>query len=239
MSHRITLRRGRKAAAATLIAAAAAVALTACEGGKADAGQSPAGSVRTDDRSPAKDSPEAPTSQDGSAKGRGTTDARNASSSGRNGANNGSGNSGSGSPRCTTDTLQAGWGADGGGRPDMHSDAQQTAAVWLKNTGSRTCTLGGFPGVQIKGNDGGTLDLPRSAKKPVTVQLKPGAHASFTMTLLPSVNGDDKKIEPGTVLITPPNEKKNFRLKWPYGGAILDQSGATHPGTYVNPIAVG
>ncbi|KPC59962.1 DUF4232 domain-containing protein [Streptomyces chattanoogensis] len=233
MSHRITLRRGRKAAAATLIAAAAAVALTACEGGKADAGASPAGSVRTDDRSPAKDSPEAPTSQDGSAKGQGTTPAQNISS-GRNGGNN-SGNGG-GSTRCTTDTLQAGWG---GGRPDMHSDAQQTATVRLKNTGSRTCTLGGFPGVQIKGKDGGTLDLPRSAKKPVTLQLKPGAHASFTMALLPSVNGDDKKVEPGTVLITPPNEKKNFTLKWPYGGAILDQSGATHPGTYVNPIAVG
>ncbi|MFI1157375.1 DUF4232 domain-containing protein [Streptomyces sioyaensis] len=138
--------------------------------------------------------------------------------------------------RCTTAGLQAGWGSSGGGVPDMHGAAQQTAAVWLKNTGSSSCTLSGFPGVQIKATDGRSLDLPRSAQKPAPVTLKPGGTASFTLRLLPSVSGGDQKIEPGTVLITPPNEKQHFPLKWPYGGALLDQSGATHPGTYVNPI---
>ncbi|MET7904031.1 hypothetical protein ABZS86_22325 [Streptomyces sp. NPDC005355] len=61
---------------------------------------------------------------------------------------------------------------------------------------------------------------------------------SFTFQLLPSTSADDRKIEPDMVLITPPNEQKNFQLQWPFGGAILDQSGATHPGTFVNPVNV-
>ncbi|MEU9115146.1 DUF4232 domain-containing protein [Streptomyces sp. NPDC048483] len=233
MSHHTTLR--RKATVATLIAAAA-IALTACQDSKDGA---------ADSVSPAASSQEN-ASGSGSASGAGSTGG-GSSDSGKN-ANGGNastaGAQGGGSPasgsgaRCTTDHLKAGWGSDGGGRPDMHSDAQQTAAVWLKNTGSSTCSIGGFPGVQIKGTNGGSFDLTRSAKKPVVVKLKPGERTSFTFQLLPSAGGDGKKIEPGAVAITPPNAKKSFQLQWPYGGAILDQSGATHPGTFVNPVNV-
>ncbi|UKY51599.1 DUF4232 domain-containing protein [Streptomyces inhibens] len=241
MSHHSLLRHGRKAAVATVIAAAA-LSLTACQSGKSDAAGAPSAAASADAGSGSgsgsgssaaqgSDTPAAgPKAGQGSSSNGSGAAARNGSKASHTSAKGGS------AARCTTATLQAGWGSSGGGVPDMHSDAQQTAAVWLKNIGGRSCTISGFPGVQIKGTDGGSLDLPRSSKKPVPVVLKPGGTTSFTIQLLPSVSSEDKKVEPEMVLITPPNEKQHFQLKWPYGGAILDQSGATHPGTFVNPV---
>ncbi|MFD8543403.1 DUF4232 domain-containing protein [Streptomyces sp. NPDC059649] len=245
MSHHTMLRRGRKAAAASVIAVAA-LALTACQGNspKAD----PAGSP-----SPASSagSSAGTGGSSGSGSGSGSSGGQGSGTTSGGGSQtgkNGSGTSGSGgsasqtsskagsSARCTTGSLQAGWGSSGGGVPDMHNDAQQNVTVWLKNTGRSACRISGFPGVQIKANDGGSIDLPRSSKKSTPVTLRPGGTTAFTITFLPSVNSGDRKIKPGTVLVTPPNEKQHFQLKWPYGGALLDQSGATHPGTYVNPV---
>ncbi|GAB7032078.1 DUF4232 domain-containing protein [Streptomyces sp. NPDC021749] len=248
MSHHTMLRRGRKAAAATVIAAAA-LALTACQGNSPTAdpagSPSPVSSAGSGGASGAGGS-SGSGSDAGASGGQGSgTTSGGGSQAGKNGS--GTGGSGGGSAsrnsskagaaaRCTTGGLQAGWGSSGGGVPDMHSDAQQNVTVWLKNTGHSACTISGFPGVQIKANDGRSIDLPRSSKKPAPVTLKPGGTASFTITFLPSVSSEDKRIAPSTVLVTPPNEKQHFQLKWPYGGAVLDQSGATHPGTYVNPV---
>ncbi|MFH8346674.1 DUF4232 domain-containing protein, partial [Streptomyces sp. NPDC018045] len=38
-----------------------------------------------------------------------------------------------------------------------------------------------------------------------------------------------------TVAVTPPNETTSLTLKWPWG-PLVDQMGATHPATFVNPI---
>ncbi|MFB7631193.1 DUF4232 domain-containing protein [Streptomyces sp. NPDC056149] len=236
MSHRTTLRHGRTAAVAGLLTAAA-FGLTACNGtGGADA--APAASV-----SAADSGAQGSTGSQGSGGSTGGADgAAPATSHGSGGAAavNGGQQGGSGKEiaRCTTDGMKAGWGSDGGGVPDMKSDQQQTAAVWLKNISGAPCRISGFPGVQLKGTDGTTWDLQRSNKTPQPKVLKPNAHTSFTISLLPTTRADDKKVEPGQVLITPPNEKKHFQLQWPFGGAILDQSGATHPGTFVNPINV-
>ncbi len=136
--------------------------------------------------------------------------------------------------------MKAGWGAKGHGQPDMKSTHQQTASVWLKNTGSGDCTIGGFPGVRLEPATGTAIDLPRSFRKPAPVTLKPGEDTFFTIRLLPEpLDSDQHTIKPSTVLVTPPNEKQHFQLKWPYGGAILDQSAATHPGTFVNPVNAG
>jgi hypothetical protein len=141
--------------------------------------------------------------------------------------------------RCHTSALTAGFGAGGGGVPDMTAN-QTKAAVWIKNVSSSTCTLQGFPGVDIQDNlkAGHIVSLPRSSKAPAQVTLKPGAHTSFLITLLPAdaATPAAQRIEPGMLIVTPPNEKQHFQLKWPYGGAILNQEGATHPGTFVNPI---
>ncbi|ADI08732.1 hypothetical protein SBI_05612 [Streptomyces bingchenggensis BCW-1] len=138
---------------------------------------------------------------------------------------------------CTTGQLSAKWYADVvGGAPVMSSDEQQTTAVKFENTSDSSCTMYGFPGVQIKDGFGKTWDLQRSAEKPSRVTLKPGGHTYFTIQLLPTTDTGARKVVPATVLVTPPDQKSHYELSWPYGGRLLDQSGATHPGTYVNPV---
>ncbi|WP_438483769.1 DUF4232 domain-containing protein [Streptomyces sp. S186] len=144
------------------------------------------------------------------------------------------------SNRCHTGELRYSWGSAHGGRPDMDATKQQIAAVRLKNNGGRTCTLHGFPGVRLISTSGEAWDLRRSADKPSTLMLRPGDDTALvTMTILPVARHSAGAFVPGKVLITPPDEKVHVTLAWPYGGAILDQSGATHPGTYVNPVGVG
>ncbi|MEV5772132.1 DUF4232 domain-containing protein [Streptomyces antimycoticus] len=138
--------------------------------------------------------------------------------------------------RCTSDQLDAAWSNFEGG-PDMDYDGQQTARVVLKNTGTADCTMVGLPGLQLQTAHGDTWDLPRSHAKPKPVRLSEGERVGFDITLLASTHDDDRKFEPNQVVITPPNERRNLVLDWPYGGALLDQSGATHPGTYLGPVS--
>ncbi|MEU6510204.1 DUF4232 domain-containing protein [Streptomyces sp. NPDC046942] len=51
--------------------------------------------------------------------------------------------------------------------------AEGELIVNLKNTGSITCTLKGFPGADLKGKDG-TVSARRSTLAPVPVSVKPG-----------------------------------------------------------------
>ncbi|WP_405743231.1 DUF4232 domain-containing protein [Streptomyces sp. NBC_01525] len=231
MSRHTTLRLVRRTAAATLVAAAA-LSLTACQEGGSDKASS-ASTVA--DSSPAGQGSGADSSAQANGAGAGKSADEGAPAAAGQPAKSGAAAS-RGTERCHTDGLEAGWGSDGGGVPDMKSTDQQTAAVWLKNIGSSTCTIKGFAGVSISGGEDGPWDLTRSNQSAPTVTLKPGAHTSFTISLLPSTDASDRQVTPGLVMITPPNETKHFQLKWPFGGSLLDQSAATHPGTFVNPV---
>ncbi|MFE2377922.1 DUF4232 domain-containing protein [Streptomyces sp. NPDC059398] len=146
------------------------------------------------------------------------------------------------SSRCHTTDLGYDWGGPHGGAPDMKdSTDQQIASVKLTNRGDRTCTLHGFPGVRLVSKTGEAWDLRRSSDTPSTMTLRPGestASVSITLLAIPADSKDTKPFVPSKVLITPPNETTHVTLDWPYGGAILDQSGATHPGTFVSPIGI-
>ncbi|GAA3188146.1 MULTISPECIES: DUF4232 domain-containing protein [Streptomyces] len=231
MSRTTKLRLIRRTAAASLVAAAA-LSLTACQEGGSDKASSASAAT---DSTPGKPASGSDDSAQAKGAGAGESSDQGAPAAADGAAKSSGGNSG-GTERCHTDGLEAGWGADGGGRPDMESGDQQITAVWLKNIGSSTCTLKGFPGVSIASTEGGSWDLTRSNKAAQTITLKPGAHTSFTFALLPSTDAGDNKFTPGMVTITPPNETGHFQLKWPFGGSILDQSAATHPGTFVNPV---
>ncbi|MGW1835884.1 DUF4232 domain-containing protein [Streptomyces sp. BBFR2] len=229
MSRHTTLRLARKTAIASLIAAAA-IGLTACQEGGADKASPTAAAETAAGQDAGKGGP---AEANGADAGKSTDEGAPASA----GKPAQSGDSAPrGTERCHTDGLQAGWGADGGGVPDMKSGEQQTAAVWLKNIGSSTCTIKGFPGVNISGTEGSSWDLRRSNQATPTVTLKPGEHTNFTISLLPSTDSSGNQVTPGMVTITPPNETKHFQLQWSFGGSILDQSAATHPGTFVNPV---
>ncbi|WP_371791895.1 DUF4232 domain-containing protein [Streptomyces sp. NBC_01471] len=200
------------------------------QGGTEDAAQSAA-----PDKAPggASDKAENPSSRPGmktAAQTASRTDAVNPASAGT-------------SSRCHTGDLRYTWGGPHGGAPDMQdSTDQQVATIQLKNSGGRTCTLRGFPGLRLVSKSGVAWDLRRSGDTPSTMTLHPGdatAMVSFNLLAIPADSKDTKPFVPSKVLVTPPNETTHVTLDWPYGGAILDQSGATHPGTFVNPIGVG
>ncbi|MGI5456099.1 DUF4232 domain-containing protein [Streptomyces sp. CA-249302] len=145
--------------------------------------------------------------------------------------------------RCHTADLKAGFATGGDAKPEMGQAKKQTQAyIWFTNKSSRTCTLSGFAGVDMVGaqTTDGTWSLARSSKKPVKVTLERGATVDFSIELLPVAKSTPKKEKfvPAKFLVTPPNETKHFTLKWPFGGQILKQDGATHPGTYVNPVGL-
>jgi hypothetical protein len=141
------------------------------------------------------------------------------------------------SSRCHTSELKFSWSA---GSPDMNATNQQIAQVTLTNSGGRTCTLHGFPGVRLISTSAETWDLPRSTDKASTITLKPGdGTASITMTIqpIPANTTDTRPFAPSKVLITPPDETTHVTLDWPYGGALWHQAGTTSsPETFVSPI---
>ncbi|WP_328315955.1 DUF4232 domain-containing protein [Streptomyces sp. NBC_00388] len=140
--------------------------------------------------------------------------------------------------RCHTSELKAAFATGGDAAPDMNSDNQTQASVAFTNIGKRTCTLRGFPGVDMTGNQAsdGTWSLSRSAKPVTAVSLSPGSTTDFSITLGATTEKGSGAFQPGLVRITPPDEKAQFTLKWPFGGAVTKQDGATHPATFVNPI---
>ncbi|MFI6349621.1 DUF4232 domain-containing protein [Streptomyces sp. NPDC050560] len=144
--------------------------------------------------------------------------------------------------RCHTGELKFSFHMPHGGRPDMDTTQQQNVGIRLENGGDRTCTLHGFPGVRLVSDSGRTWDLQRSSAEPSTFTLHPGddtAMVSFTILPVAKDDPDTKAFVPAKILVTPPNETTHVTLDWPYGGALLDQTGATRPGTFVDPIVVG
>ncbi|MFG3118924.1 DUF4232 domain-containing protein [Streptomyces sp. NPDC048197] len=143
--------------------------------------------------------------------------------------------------RCHTADLKAGFATGEDARPEMEQTEKQTQAyIWFTNQSKRTCTLSGFAGVDMIGaqETDGTWSLARSSKKPEKMILEQGDTVDFSITLLPVGRStpQKEKFVPAKFLVTPPNETEHFSLKWPFGGQILKQDGATHPGTYLNPV---
>ncbi|MFJ1898795.1 DUF4232 domain-containing protein [Streptomyces sp. NPDC088115] len=145
--------------------------------------------------------------------------------------------------RCHTADLKAGFALGGDAKPEMNQTKKQTQAfIWFTNQSKRTCTLSGFAGVDMIGaqKTDGTWSVARSSKKATKFTLKHGDTVDFSITLLPVAKStaQKQKFVPAKFLVTPPNETKHLTLKWPFGGQILKQDGATHPATYLNPIGL-
>lgn len=85
-----------------------------------------------------------------------------------------------------------------------HASGSGTAVVVLRNTGTRACTLYGFPGVDLTGKDG-TVSAERSTLAPTTVRLAASGSASFTLHYTPNTTGGS-----GTTFtalhVTPPDD---------------------------------
>ncbi|MGV9560945.1 DUF4232 domain-containing protein [Streptomyces sp. NPDC003480] len=139
---------------------------------------------------------------------------------------------GGSAPACQASQLGYSWAGtkaapSGGG-------GQMQATVALTNNSGHACSLHGFPGVDLV-NGGERWSLQRDNTTPHTVTLAGGASAHFTLTYLTSQSGDSSAFKPTTVVITAPNQRSSYDLPWRFG-AILKQDGATHPGTFIDPV---
>ncbi|WP_394298564.1 DUF4232 domain-containing protein [Streptomyces rimosus] len=120
--------------------------------------------------------------------------------------------------------------------PDPNASGGTTTSIVLTNKSSRTCTIGGFAGVDLRPDAGGpSWSLARSSAKHGSITLGPGDSTDFTLNLGMAKENDEGSWKPATVAVTPPNETTALTLKWPWG-PLVHQDGATHPATFVNPI---
>jgi hypothetical protein len=136
-------------------------------------------------------------------------------------------------PLCGTDSLSLSTGPYGA----PGDSAQMHFALILTNISSQSCTLRGYPGVDLVGAadpvDGPTYSLPRQSGNPQPLTLAPGASASSRLTFLPTADG----WVPRTIVVTPPDATTQLETPWIPGGiGVLRQDGATHPGTYIGPL---
>lgn len=102
-------------------------------------------------------------------------------------------------------------------------------SVTVSNTGQRTCTMTGFPGVDLRG-DGLTHAFRRGDSSGRKVSLSPGDRTHFTLRPV----GAGGEFSPETVVITPPDETEHQTLPWPWGAVRLEENTA-YSGT-VGPV---
>ncbi len=139
---------------------------------------------------------------------------------------------------CQAENLSFALGAK---TKTAHYPGQTMQAVDLTNKGSSTCTMDGFPGVDLGGVARGQTDyswpLDRQSASYSEVTLQPGRTAHFDLLYLPSAAGASGNITVVKMVVTPPNDYTQAEVTW--NQSVLLQDGATHPGTYISPIVSG
>lgn len=91
-----------------------------------------------------------------------------------------------------------------------HGMAEGEVLINLANIGHSTCTMHGFPGVDLKGKDG-TVSAARSTVAAPDVTLRPGQATRFTLHYPPNTSGGTGATFT-TLIITPPNETHSHPL---------------------------
>jgi hypothetical protein len=140
--------------------------------------------------------------------------------------------SGAGVKVCQAANLSLSLGAN---------STQAMQVVDMTNRGSSKCRMDGFPGVDLVGaarsQQNYTWPLARSSAKYSPVTLQPGETAHFTVIYLEHHTDDGTNITVQKMVITPPNASTQTELAW--NQSVLLQDAATHPGTYITPVAAG
>ncbi|WP_231904954.1 DUF4232 domain-containing protein [Streptantibioticus cattleyicolor] len=137
----------------------------------------------------------------------------------------GTGSSGSSSAACHTANLSfsSSWGM-----------AEGEALINMKNIGSTTCSMHGFPGVDLKGRDG-TVSAARSTTTVPTVSLSPGQTTHFTLHFPPNHTGGSG-VTFTDVVVTPPNETHSHTMSL---GINVPADSNSSPAITVDPVGAG
>jgi hypothetical protein len=194
-------RRLRALVGTTGLAGAIVLALTGCTGGSGGGGASsaPTTSTPTTSASSAAPASAAPTTSSASPAS-GASDAAAAGPA--------DGGTASGAGTCAASSL-AGSIVDGGGggAGSVYLD------LALRNTGSASCTLQGWPGVSFVGDGiGAPAKLDRSGANP-TVTLAPGQTASAPLRIVQAANlepGNCTTRQPDGFRVYPPGSKQSL-----------------------------
>ncbi|MER5791991.1 DUF4232 domain-containing protein [Streptomyces sp. NPDC001980] len=229
----------RKTAVAVTGAAALLALLTACNGTATGSVSADGGSAApaAGDSTTADGSTGGSTGGSGSgSSGTGSSGSGSTSGSSASGGSASSGGSSSGGssatgsvPACQASQLGYSWADPGSG-----TGQQKHAVVAFTNKSGHSCTMYGFPGVDLV-NSGQKWSLQRTNATPKRVTLANGASTNFAITFLVPAQGDSTTFTPTTVVITAPNQRTSYDLPW-HGGAVVLQDGATHPGTFIGPV---
>ncbi|MEU6194114.1 DUF4232 domain-containing protein [Streptomyces sp. NPDC047061] len=228
----------RRTAVAVTGAAALLALLTACNGTASGSVSADGGTAApaAGDSTTANGSTGGSGSGSDSGSGSGTGSSGSTSGSSTSGGSSASGGSSSGGssatgsvPTCQAAQLGYSWADSGSG-----TGQQKHAVVALTNKSGHSCTMYGFPGVDLV-NSGQKWSLPRTNATPKRVTLANGASTSFPITFLVPAQGESTDFTPTTVVITAPNQRTSYDLSW-HGGAVVLQDGATHPGSFIGPV---
>jgi hypothetical protein len=227
----------RKISALALVAAAAGLTLTACDGSGTDATSAvtapsqptgaPLASPSTSGQgaAPANDTNTGTGSGSGSS-GTGRSSGANGSD-GSDGANGSKGSDGSGTAdagTCQTANLSF---------SHSYGMGEGEVLINLKNIGAGTCTMHGFPGVDLKSNYG-TQSAARSHMSAPDVTLAPGQSTRFTLHYPPNHTGGSG-VTFTSLLITPPNETHSHTMSLAINVPVTQSSAAIT----VDPVGAG
>jgi hypothetical protein len=199
------------------VAVAAGLSLTACQSGDDSSAGSDDSSSAQSSGSQSSGSHDSGGSTASTGEGTGTAGS-DASAGGSSGAASGTG---------TCQTSELAFSSSGG-------MAEGTLIVNLKNTGSATCTLKGFPGADLKGKDGG-VSAERSKLAPPSVSVKAGEETRFTLHY-PSNDSGGSGVTFTSLVVTPPNETHSHTLPVSINVPVSDGSG---PAITVDPVGTG
>ncbi|MFF7330914.1 DUF4232 domain-containing protein [Streptomyces sp. NPDC008150] len=207
-----------KVPALVLTAVAAVVSLTACDPGT---GVSVSASTNSVDSSSSASGSATPTTGGSGGSGAGSSTGSGTSGSGT------SGQAGAANTVCRTKDLVV--SASGG-------MAEGEILFNFKNTGGAACTMHGFPGVDLGGDDGIGVSAARSTSVAAPdVTLAPGEETRAALHYKESDSGDTFT----RVTITPPNETQSRVLDLGDLAVTVPDSGNTAPPVTVDPVGSG
>jgi hypothetical protein len=117
------------------------------------------------------------------------------------------------------------------------SGTKNEIVVNLKNNGSSTCSMHGFPGVQLIGPDGLGDTGPDAARTDVsgsTVTIGPGEETRFLLDYMPATSGSTKTYT--RLSVTAPNETVGEIVNLNALAITIATPSAASPDVFVYPI---
>ena len=228
------------------VAVAAGLSLTACQGGGDDNASSSKGGGEgsTSSQAPGK-SGSGGEGGENAGSGEGGSDAGDAGKGDAGKGGSGQGGSGQGGSdekagSGNTGTQHAGTSSGTCKTSQLaissrHGMGEGDILVHLENTGAASCTLKGFPGVDLKGKDG-TLNATRSDLSAPVVTIKPGDETRFTLHYTPNTSGGSG-VTFDRMVVTPPNETHSKTVRTSVNLPVSD--GSDSSSVRVDPVGTG